>query len=142
MTVWTLLIKLLMVLSLSSFNGNGLRDRERRQQALLVCDADVICLQETHWDDMCVRETGRGWMGEMYVNNGGDKSRGVAILVKRGVIENVRKCVDDGEGRMIGISFEHNGGKYKLINLYAPNEERERERVFLRGRERCVKTTA
>lgn len=137
MTVWTLLIKLLMVLSLSSFNGNGLRDRERRQQALLVCDADVICLQETHWDDMCVRETGRGWMGEMYVNNGGDKSRGVAILVKRGVIENVRKCVDDGEGRMIGISFEHNGGKYKLINLYAPNEERERKGFFERAGEMC-----
>ena len=28
----------------------------------------------------------------MYVNNGGTKSRGVAMLVKRGVIEDERKC--------------------------------------------------
>uniref|UniRef100_A0AAQ4PFQ3 Uncharacterized protein n=1 Tax=Gasterosteus aculeatus aculeatus TaxID=481459 RepID=A0AAQ4PFQ3_GASAC len=60
---------------------------------------------------------------------------GVAILVKRGVIENVRKCVDDGEGRMIGISFEHNGGKYKLINFYALNEERKF--FFERAGEMC-----
>uniref|UniRef100_A0A8C5AJN6 Endonuclease/exonuclease/phosphatase domain-containing protein n=1 Tax=Gadus morhua TaxID=8049 RepID=A0A8C5AJN6_GADMO len=68
----------------------------------------------------------------MYVNNGGVKSRGVAILVKRGVVENVTKCVDDGDGRVIGITFEHLGKICRLLNVYAPNEEKER-RVFFEG---------
>ncbi len=96
---------------------------------MLVCEADIICLQETHWDEECMREIEREWMGEMYVNNGDARARGVAILVRRGVVEKVRKCVDDGDGRVIGITFEYLGKGYQLLNVYAPNEEKER-RVF------------
>lgn len=95
-----------------------------------VCSADIICLQETHWEMECVREVEKEWMGEVYVNNGGVKGRGVAILTKRGVIENVRKCEDDGEGRIIGITFEHMGETIKLVNVYAPNEEKGRRDFF------------
>ena len=76
-------------------------------------------------------------MGQMYVNNGGTKSRGVAILVKRGVIEDVRKCEEDREGRVIGITFEHMGKKIQLLNIYAPNEERQRRVFFERMRGMC-----
>ena len=93
------------MIRITSFNANGLRDRNRRQQTLMVCEADIICLQETHWDEEVMRVVEREWMGDMYVNNGGVKSRGVAILVKRGVVENVTKCVDDGDGRVIGITW-------------------------------------
>ena len=67
-----------------------------------------------------MREVEREWIGGVYVNNGGVKCRGVAILVKRGVVENVNKCDDDGDGRVIGITFEHMGSTVKLLNVYAP----------------------
>jgi len=118
------------MVSVVSFNANGLRTGYRRQQALMVCEAGIICLQETHWDDGCVKELEREWMGEMFVNNGRDNSRGVAILVKRGVVENVRKCEDDGDGRAIGIIFEHMGKEFKLLNVYAPNEVKKRGEFF------------
>ena len=77
-----------------------------------------------------MREVEREWIGEVYVSNGGVKCRGVAILVKRGVVENVNKCDDDGDGRVIGITFEHMGSTVKLLNVYAPNEEKERRFFF------------
>lgn len=65
-------------------------------------------------------------MGETFFNNGSSKARGVSILVNRGVLE----CVNDGDGRLLGISFR-SGKKYmKLINIYAPNEEKQRKEFF------------
>ena len=98
----------------------------------MTVGSDIVCLQETHWDDECMREIEREWGGQIYVNNGGVKSRGVAILVKRGAIENVRECVNDGDGRVIGITFEHLNKRIQLLNVYAPNEERERRDFFER----------
>ncbi|CAJ1079172.1 hypothetical protein F7725_000099 [Xyrichtys novacula] len=112
----------------------GPRCREERGGEELVKggEAETMGGGETHWDERCVNVVKREWLGEMYNNNGGDKTRGVAILVKRGAVENVRKCVDDGEGRVIVITFEHEGKEYKLLNVYAPNEEKERKEFFER----------
>ena len=104
---------------------------------MTICSADIICLQETHWDVECMREIEKEWLGEVFVNNGGVNCREVAILVKRGLVVNVNKCDDDGEGRIIGITFEHMGRKVKLLNVYAPNEEKERSFFQKLGR-MCV----
>lgn len=119
-----------LMLTLTSLNVNGARDRDRRQQALQVCNTDIICIQETHWDDECMREVERDWIGEVYVSNGGATSKGVAILVKRGRVEKVKMCANGGDGRVVGITFEHMGEEYKLLNIYAPNEDRERGEFF------------
>ena len=57
------------------------------QNIEIKCD---ICVQETHWEEECMREIERGWMAEVLVNTGDGKSRGVGILI-RGMIENVKK---------------------------------------------------
>ena len=46
------------------------------------------------------------------------------------MIEDVRKCEDGGDGRMIGIKFKYMNEEIKLVNVYAPNEEKERKRMF------------
>ena len=51
------------MIRITSFNANGLRNR--RQQTLMVCEADIICLQETHWDEEVMREVEREWIGEI-----------------------------------------------------------------------------
>ena len=98
----------------------------------LNCKADIICLQETHWDDVCVREVKREWMGDVFVNNGTEKSRGVCILVRKGVIEDVTMCENDAEGRVLGVEFKCSDQKYRLLNIYAPNEEKERRNFFVK----------
>ena len=120
----------LFMVKISSINCNGARNNERRRLIFELCDADIVCLQETHWDEVCVRECGREWRGEMFVSNGGLRSAGVAILVKKDVVEKVRECVNDGEGRMVGIKFEHKGRTFQLINVYAHNNERDRKGFF------------
>uniref|UniRef100_A0AAQ4QI72 Endonuclease/exonuclease/phosphatase domain-containing protein n=1 Tax=Gasterosteus aculeatus aculeatus TaxID=481459 RepID=A0AAQ4QI72_GASAC len=60
-----------------------------------------------------------------------------ALRLKRGQIGNVRKSEDDEDGRTIGISFDHLGREYKLVNIYAPNEVKEREDFFERMAATC-----
>lgn len=42
------------------------------------------------------------------------------------MVENVRTSVNDGDGRVLGITFEHLGRECRLLNVYAPNDEKER----------------
>ncbi|KAJ3583644.1 hypothetical protein NHX12_016334 [Muraenolepis orangiensis] len=88
------------MVKVTSFNANGLREYGRRQQALHVCEADIICLQETHWDDSVVKDVRREWLGDVFVSQGEIKARGVAILVRQGVVEGVRLVVNDDRGRL------------------------------------------
>ncbi|KAJ3583297.1 hypothetical protein NHX12_028161 [Muraenolepis orangiensis] len=97
------------MVKVASLNANGLRDYWRRQQALCVCEADIICLQETNWDDRVVEDVRREWLGDVFVSQGEAKARGVAILVKQGVVEGVRLVVNDGRGRLVGVSFGYLG---------------------------------
>ncbi|KAJ3580970.1 hypothetical protein NHX12_017226 [Muraenolepis orangiensis] len=117
------------MVKVTSLNANGLRDYWRRQQALCVCETDIICLQETHWDDRVVEDVRREWLGDVFVSQGEAKARGVAILVKQGVVEGVKMVVNDERGRLVGVSFGYLGRIVKVYCVYAPNEERER-RVF------------
>jgi len=127
-----ILIASLLMATISSFNGNGLRNKCRRRRALSLCEASIICLQETHWDGESVDEVKKEWRGEVFANNGGERARGVAILINSGDVQNARKVEDDGEGRMIGVQYEYMGDTFKWINVYAPNTKRER-RVFFEG---------
>lgn len=64
------------MVSLASFNGYGLKEKDRREQAVLLCATDMICFQETHWDERCVEDVKKGWMGDVFVTNGGVNARG------------------------------------------------------------------
>ena len=123
---------LIIMLTIISINARGLNKKSKRHQIYGMREGDIICLQETHWDEERMREVENEWRGDVYANNGDGNARGVAILTKRGVIENVRRCADDGDGRLIGITFECMGKEFQLLNVYAPNDERERREYFER----------
>ena len=94
------------MLTIISINARGLKNKNKRHQIYGKNKYDIICLQETHWDDRCLKGVEHEWRGDVYANNGDGNARGVAILTKRGVIENVRRCDDEGDGRVIGIKFD------------------------------------
>ena len=118
------------MISITSFNANGLRNLLKLEQVLFSCNSDIICLQETCWTDSIIDNVKTKWRDLIYVNNYSERSCGVAILIKKGVVENVTHIMSDSEGRVLVIGFEYQGTMFNLINAYAPNAEMERKVFF------------
>lgn len=55
----------------------------------LTQKCDVLCLQETRLEDKISEEIRKLWNGEIYSNCDMERKRGVAILVKKGISEEV-----------------------------------------------------
>lgn len=54
----------------ASLNVNGLRTKSKLQSILKHVHFDVLCVQETKWDDrICDVLTGK-WHGQVHVSNG------------------------------------------------------------------------
>lgn len=49
------------MLLLASLNANGLRTESKLVSILSALTFDILCLQETKWDDAKAREMGRLW---------------------------------------------------------------------------------
>lgn len=126
------------VLSIACLNCNGLRDMDKFKQVISVLNAQVVCLQETHWTDDIMGEIKRIWDKEIYVNHGTQKSRGVAVLVREGWMCNIKQIQNDGDGRVLGIEFTFQNDKYRLVHVYAPNGETERKDFFRMLEPLCI----
>lgn len=118
------------MVSITSFNANGMRNLLKFEQFLFSCASDIICLQETHWTDSIMDSIKTKWSEIIYVNNGSEKSCGVAILIRKGVVEHVKQVLSDDKGRVLLVEFEYQNSLFKLINVYAPNDEMERKLFF------------
>ena len=121
---------LFLMIYIASFNVNGVRGIDRFEKVIQMCNADIICLQETHWDDYKSSECRRKWSGHFFMNNGDEKSCGVAILVKNNIVKDVKVIFNDFKGRVIQVEFSYGDVKYDIINVYAPNNELEKKALF------------
>ena len=115
---------------ITSLNANGLRNMTKIERTIELCKSDILCLQETHWDNELVETLGKLWKGPIFIDNGSAKACGVAILVRERSVSGVKQTFCGGNGRVIAIEFVHNKNTYKLINIYAPNVEELRKSFF------------
>ena len=120
----------LAMLHCQSLNVNGLRSKQKQGMFFVQLKADILCLQETRWDNENEQNIKKIWDGEVYVKNGTKRSCGVAILVKKSVLDNVVCVHKDEKGRLIIIDGSYKEDKVRLINVYAPNNESERRDFF------------
>ena len=128
-----------LMLSLISFNTNGLRNQSKFGKLLIKCkNNDMLCLQETNWTDHIMKDIKTKWKDIMYANHGTDKSCGVAILIKNNTVENLKEIYKDKKGRVIIIEFKYKKIEYRIINIYAPNIEADRKAFFLDLGKWCV----
>uniref|UniRef100_A0A8C5ACM8 exodeoxyribonuclease III n=1 Tax=Gadus morhua TaxID=8049 RepID=A0A8C5ACM8_GADMO len=95
-------------------------------------EADILCLQETRWDDNLLNMSRKQWKGQIYVSEGTPRARGVAICFNSAKITGINLVHRDLEGRLLVVDCVYEGRELRIINLYAPNGEKER-RVFLAG---------
>ena len=129
------------VLNVSSLNVRGLRDNTKRRNVfewLRNKNADVVFLQETHChlkkDETQWSKEWSGTKTHNYWSLGSSRSKGVAILFSKDMCRRnitVTNVEIDPNGRSVKLILEINGNKYRLINIYAPNNEAERVKFFI-----------
>lgn len=124
-------------LDVSSFNGNGLRNSLKLEQIVISLKADILCVQETHWTKDMMDKIKKVWTDHVFVSHGTEKARGVATMIKKGAVNNIKQVFNDKEGRILVVEFEFQNVLFRLINLYAPNVETDRTEMFKKLKPLC-----
>lgn len=124
-------LRIMTCLCFVSVNVRGISNKQKFERLLhLTHDSNVLCIQETYWNDEIVNDLRRIWDGDIYFNNDRLRRRGVAILIKRGISEQVKIEYKDENGRILAVSFEIDGKVKVICNVHAPNEEKEKYIFF------------
>ena len=137
---YVFLFLLMTMLKLATFNTNGLRDMDKFRKVAAFCEADIVCLQETHWDSVLEERIKRTWPGQIFTSHGTNIARGVAIGVSTNCKYDVHLIDKDSGGRWLRVSFEMGNVGFVLLTLHAPNEEHERT-TFFRNIKNVIKTS-
>lgn len=116
-------------LNIVSLNARGLRGNKRHAvfQWLKEKHYDVCLLQETYCTYNFISKFKRGWSGDI-VHSVSDSahSRGVCILFRKGLKHTVLDVHECKNGRFIAINLEINGNIFSIINVYCPNNLKQR----------------
>ncbi len=122
----------LMVLRIVTFNARGLLNGFKFEKVKELCkNEDMILLQETNWKGNVMEDFKRRWEGEIFFSNG-EKSvgGGVAILIRKGKDFVTKQMYDDKKGKCIAVEIEFEEEKIIVVNIHAPNEEKEKKMYF------------
>ena len=95
-----------------TFNVKGINNDLRRAQIFGFCkdkikNNGIVLLQETHSCQREVAKWKKEWDAELYLNHGTSNSRGTLIAISKGFDIKVLKCIDDQNGRIQILTFEH-----------------------------------
>ena len=115
--------------SVFSLNSRGLRSQWKRKglfKYLKEKSFDVICLQETHITEKVYKQWKKEWgNGEFIYNAFKSNSCGQIILFKERSIDN-HKLLHNSK-RIIAAEVELSQGKMAVVNVYAPNNDSEKQ---------------
>lgn len=109
-----------------SWNINGCGNPVKRKKILLYLkhkQADIAFIQETHLEEDEAKKFKRDWVGHVYYSSFSSQRNGVLILIHKRLNFSMLKEYKDGNGRIICIEANINGGEITLCNIYAPNKE-------------------
>ena len=110
-----------------TLNANGLSDKCKRTQLfryLRLKEIDIACIQETHFTESKKKIIKNEWGGQVVYSNGESNARGVAILIAKKMKIDKIKSESDCNGRIVQLSFQINDATFKIINVYAPNDDK------------------
>ena len=115
-------------LNLLSLNARGLSNFRQRQTIFTWCrkrNSDIIFLQETHSTLSTQLKWKNEWGAELICSHGSSISRGVAILIKKGLGCVIHSQIVDTLGRYIIVKAAIKDKMYVLVNIYAPNKDED-----------------
>jgi hypothetical protein len=115
-----------------TFNVRGLRDKTKRNRLFNYFKKNmkgIICLQETYSVPGDLDVWTKEWAGSLYINSGTTHSRGVAVLLPKGMDYTIHKIQQDENGRYICIEGVFNSYELTLLNIYAPTADKQQEQI-------------
>lgn len=123
-------ILIFLMLVISSLNCNGLRSHNKFQNIYNSVKCDVLCLQETHFNDDLVKKCELIIDGKMYCSNSPTGMQGVAIVIDKKLQSHVTSVRSDDVGRMVKVTLRIDDSEVHIINIYAPNLTNDRILFF------------
>ncbi|MBN3285380.1 YTX2 protein, partial [Polyodon spathula] len=120
-------------IQIATFNVNGCRSVDKRARLFHFITqkrVNVMFLQETHTDSMNESEWLSEWKGRGVFSHGSNVSAGVAVLFSPGLQIDILSVSEEIQGRLLKIETVFKGTEIVFINLYAPNEGREKVLFF------------
>lgn len=109
--------------SIRSWNVRGLGDTIKRATVLSALEGSgsgLLCLQETHLTSATVSQRRNQRFQSQFHSVHSSYSRGVSIMIGRGVAFPCRECRIDEQGRYIFLLCSIENKQYVLANIYTP----------------------
>ena len=119
--------------SISSHNVRGINHIQKRTAIfnwVKSKEFDVVFLQETYSCKQDEQLWQSEWEGPMFFSHGSKHSCGTTIMVKRGFDFIAEEIDCDCNGRFILIKAKIQGEIMYLLNIYAPNSEKDKTSFF------------
>ena len=108
-----------------SLNCRGLTNSIKRKTVFRFIEdknIDIAFLQETFITKTSVDEFDQSWGGRAYhCLSDSNHSRGVCILIKRGLDTNIISVYRSDDGRRLMVNLNIRGNCFCLVSAYAPN---------------------
>ena len=120
-------------INICSLNCQGLGKKEKRDRLYIWCEnqkCDILFIQESHFTDKNINVINSETKCKIYHSFGNSLSRGVSILIKENINHKIINEIKDEEGRFILINVELDNNIFTLVNVYAPNIQRNRNSFF------------
>ena len=127
-------------LKIVSLNVRGVSNFKKRRTIFTWCrrkNADVIFLQETHSNKATENQWQHEWGGKMLFSHGSPNSCGTAILINNKANCTVLCTVPDPLGRFIISKVQVDNKVYVLVNIYAPNKDKDSIQFFKKVHHLC-----
>lgn len=113
-----------MVIKIISFNVHGLNHPAKRASVwreALKLQADVLCIQETHFSSCNMPCVHHKKFPHTFLASAPTKQKGVLIAIKDTVAFNLLETQTDPEGSYLILVGELNNKPFTIVNLYALN---------------------
>lgn len=111
-----------------SANVRGLQEKNKCRDVLDYINnlnANIICLQDTHWVESDLRKLKAMHNYEYIINGKQTNSRGVAILLRNNFEYKILDTYKDEIGNVISINLNiSNDLTILIINIYGPNKDK------------------
>jgi exonuclease III len=111
-------------LKIFCYNCRGLNDSIKRRDVLNLFqtkEADILCLQETHFIKDIEKKIYSEWNGLCYFSHGKSNAKGVAILFRKNLNIKINSVKTDDNGCYIILQVLFDSSTFILVNVYAPN---------------------
>ena len=109
-----------------SVNCQGLGSLEKRRDVfnfIKTKHCSIYCLQDIHSTPKTEKLIRTQWGCEAIFSSGTSNSRGVAILLEKGLDFKINNFKSDSDGNYIIADLTVNSNRFTLANIYGPNND-------------------